>query len=88
MVCSKHEIRFPNESDAYRATRNVLLEAEADLREQIENVAAMRRKLPLGGAIPEDYVFEDLVLRAGQAQLREYLAPTSVGLTARKRRSS
>jgi predicted dithiol-disulfide oxidoreductase (DUF899 family) len=54
-----HEIRFPGESARYRTARNGLLEAERDLRRQVEKVAAMRRKLPLGGAIPEDYVFEE-----------------------------
>jgi predicted dithiol-disulfide oxidoreductase (DUF899 family) len=51
--------RFPNEKPTYRAVRNRLLKAEIDLRRRIEAVAAMRRKLPLGGRVPEDYVFED-----------------------------
>jgi predicted dithiol-disulfide oxidoreductase (DUF899 family) len=50
---------FPGESDAYRAARDRLLEAEIELRRSIERVAAMRRGLPPGGAVPEDYVFED-----------------------------
>jgi len=53
-----HQIRFPNEGAAYRAARNDLLEAEADLRRNIEKVAALRRDLPPGGEIPEDYVFD------------------------------
>jgi predicted dithiol-disulfide oxidoreductase (DUF899 family) len=54
-----HEMRFPGESARYRTARDRLLEAERDLRRQVEKVAAMRRKLPLGGPIPEDYVFEE-----------------------------
>ncbi|MDF1734433.1 MAG: DUF899 family protein [Minwuia sp.] len=48
---------FPNESAAYRAARCDLLEAEAALRQRTEEVAAMRRALPPGGAMPEDYLF-------------------------------
>ncbi len=55
------EIRIPNESDAYREARNELLEAEKELRAQIENLAAQRRNLPDGGALKENYVFEELV---------------------------
>jgi len=53
-----HDIRFPNESDAYRAARDRLLREEMALRRQIEAVAAQRRALPPGGALPQDYVFE------------------------------
>jgi predicted dithiol-disulfide oxidoreductase (DUF899 family) len=49
---------FPNESPEYRAARNALLDAEIALRRQTESVAAMRRALPPGGEVPEDYVFE------------------------------
>ena len=56
-----HGKRFPNESDAYRASRNELLEAELELRKQIEHLAEMRRKLPAGGELKEDYVFEEIV---------------------------
>ena len=59
MPGSLHSIRFPNESTEYREARDRLLEAEMALRKNIEEVAALRRKLPLGGAIPEDYVFEE-----------------------------
>ena len=52
-------MRFPGESARYRESRNRLLEAERDLRRQVEKVAAMRRKLPPGGHVPEDYVFEN-----------------------------
>jgi predicted dithiol-disulfide oxidoreductase (DUF899 family) len=57
-----HAVRFPGESKAYRTARNHLLQAEIDLRRQIERVAALRRKLPVGGAVPEDYAFDE---RAG-----------------------
>jgi predicted dithiol-disulfide oxidoreductase (DUF899 family) len=51
--------RFPGESSRYRTARNRLLSAEIDLRKQVERVASMRRKLPLGGQVPEDYVFDE-----------------------------
>jgi len=53
-----HEIRFPGETSPYRAARDALLKAEIELRKQIEAVAEFRRKLPLGGAIKEDYLFQ------------------------------
>lgn len=56
---SLHSKRFPNEPTNYRETRNALLEAEMSLRRNLEEVAALRRKLPLGGEVPEDYVFEE-----------------------------
>ncbi|HWT12081.1 MAG TPA: DUF899 family protein [Allosphingosinicella sp.] len=49
---------FPNESPAYREARNALLDAEIALRRQTEAVAEMRRALPPGGEVPQDYVFE------------------------------
>jgi predicted dithiol-disulfide oxidoreductase (DUF899 family) len=54
-----HDVRFPNESAEYRAARDKLLEAEMALRRQTEAVAALRRDLPPGGPIPEDYVFQE-----------------------------
>ena len=56
---SLHEVRFPGESDQYRRARDELLQAEIDLRRQIEAVAAQRRRLPLGGVVPRDYTFEE-----------------------------
>jgi hypothetical protein len=41
-----HSVRFPGESDSYRAARNDLLHQEVALRRSIEDVAALRRKLP------------------------------------------
>jgi predicted dithiol-disulfide oxidoreductase (DUF899 family) len=49
---------FPNESPEYRQARNALLDAEIALRRQTEAVAQMRRALPPGGEVPEDFVFE------------------------------
>lgn len=54
-----HKERFPNEGRGYRAARNKLLDAEVKLRRQMEAVAALRRKLPEGGPVPEDYEFEE-----------------------------
>jgi predicted dithiol-disulfide oxidoreductase (DUF899 family) len=51
-------MNFPNESKQYRAARDKLLQAENDLRRQLETVAAQRRTLPPGGEVAEDYVFE------------------------------
>lgn len=51
-------LAFPNESQDYRTARNALLDAEMALRRQIETVAAMRRALPPGGVVAEEYVFE------------------------------
>lgn len=53
-----HDKRFPNESDEYRRGRDDLLKDEVELRKQIERVAAKRRALPIGGEIPQDYVFD------------------------------
>jgi len=52
-----HTLNFPQESSEYRAARNQLLMAEIELRQQIEQVAEKRRQLPLGGKIPENYIF-------------------------------
>jgi predicted dithiol-disulfide oxidoreductase (DUF899 family) len=54
---AQHETRFPGESDEYRKQRDELLKAEVELRRQEEAVAAQRRKLPLGGVVPQDYTF-------------------------------
>ena len=51
--------RFPSESAEYRAAREALLGEEAELRRRIERVADLRRKLPLGGAVVEDYAFQE-----------------------------
>jgi predicted dithiol-disulfide oxidoreductase (DUF899 family) len=59
MSDSKRPVRFPGESESYRNARNELLEAETALRRNIEAVAEKRRLLPLGGAVPEDYVLAE-----------------------------
>jgi predicted dithiol-disulfide oxidoreductase (DUF899 family) len=51
-------MKFPNEGGAYRVARNKLLLAEKALRKKVEAVAGLRRKLPAGGAVPENYAFE------------------------------
>lgn len=55
-----HDKRFPNESNSYRESRNELLEAEINLRRQTEQVAGLRRELPEGGKVKEDYIFEEM----------------------------
>ena len=55
---SMHSMRYPGESAAYRAVRDELLAAEIELRRKTAEVAALRRKLPPGGPVPEDYVFD------------------------------
>jgi len=52
-----HAARFPNETPEYRDARDALLREEVELRRKLEAVAARRRALPLGGEVPEDYVF-------------------------------
>jgi predicted dithiol-disulfide oxidoreductase (DUF899 family) len=54
-----HSTRFPGESAAYRSARDKLLQAEIDLRRSVEQVAALRRALPPGGEIAQDYVFDE-----------------------------
>jgi len=55
---AQHTRRFPNESAEYRRARTELLAEEIELRRHIERVAAQRRQLPLGGPVPQDYVFQ------------------------------
>jgi predicted dithiol-disulfide oxidoreductase (DUF899 family) len=51
-------VAFHDESAEYRAARDRLLAREIELRRMTEEVAAARRELPPGGAIPEDYAFD------------------------------
>jgi predicted dithiol-disulfide oxidoreductase (DUF899 family) len=67
-------IRFPGESEEYRSERNRLLEAETELRRKIEQVAAQRRALPLGGVVPDDYVFEEAA-DGGEVRFSELFEP-------------
>jgi len=56
-----HNHRFPGETGQYREARNKLLQAELELRARIEELAKMRRDLPVGGEVIQDYMFEELV---------------------------
>lgn len=57
-LATKNKSHFPNESAEYRRARNALLAEEIELRRYIERVATLRRALPLGGEIAEDYTLE------------------------------
>jgi predicted dithiol-disulfide oxidoreductase (DUF899 family) len=57
-LAAKNKAHFPNETPEYRQFRNNLLSAEIELRRHIEHVAALRRTLPPGGEISEDYAFQ------------------------------
>jgi predicted dithiol-disulfide oxidoreductase (DUF899 family) len=72
-----HKIRFPGESARYRSSRDALLKDEMALRAEVEAVASKRRKLPLGGAIPEDYVFDELAAdgSVGHVRMSDLFAP-------------
>ena len=63
-------ITFPGESAGYRAARDRLLEQEIELRRTMEEVAAARRRLPPGGAVPEDYVFQGAGAGGEPAEVR------------------
>lgn len=49
---------YPNETKQYREARDRLLKEEQALVDSTKAVAELRRKLPLGGEIKEDYVFQ------------------------------
>jgi predicted dithiol-disulfide oxidoreductase (DUF899 family) len=70
-------LTFPGESAEYRAARNRLLEREIELRRSTEAVAAARRELPPGGAVPEDYAFDGAAPdgSASAIRLSELFAP-------------
>jgi predicted dithiol-disulfide oxidoreductase (DUF899 family) len=70
-------IAFPGESAEYRAERNRLLEQEIELRRAMEAVAAARRRLPPGGIVPQDYVFQTQGPggHAAEVRLSELFAP-------------
>jgi len=57
-LAARSTTRFPNESAEYRAARTALLAEEIELRRHIQDVAAQRRALPLGGEA-KDYRFLD-----------------------------
>ena len=52
------ELRYPNESRAYREARESLLGEEQELVHTVRSLADERRNLRPGGRLKEDYVFE------------------------------
>jgi predicted dithiol-disulfide oxidoreductase (DUF899 family) len=71
-----HTKHFPNESTGYRAARNTLLEEEIELRRHTERVAQMRRELPMGGKLKEDYTFDEVMNGSSKkTKLSELFAP-------------
>jgi predicted dithiol-disulfide oxidoreductase (DUF899 family) len=57
-LAQRSPIRIPGESEEYRKARTALLAEEIELRRHIERVAEMRRALPLGREVTQDYRFE------------------------------
>ena len=51
------ELRYPNESPEYRKARDKLLKEERALIDKAKMIAEMRRQLPAGGLLKEDYAF-------------------------------
>jgi len=70
---------WPNEPTGYRAAREALLAEEIELRRHIARVAAMRRQLPVGGEVRQDYAFEDD--QGGQTRLSEMFGPHDTLIT-------
>jgi predicted dithiol-disulfide oxidoreductase (DUF899 family) len=70
-------VRFPGEDVRYRKARDQLLKSEIELRRHTEAVAAERRKLPRGGTVVEDYLFEESNKAGGsrEVKLSELFAP-------------
>lgn len=54
-----HNRQWPGEDEAYREARNTLLQAELDLERHLLSVAKLRQTLPPGGALKEDYLFDE-----------------------------
>lgn len=73
-MAAESSTRFPGESTEYRLARDQLLKAEVELRRTIERVAAQRRALPPGGAVAEDYVFEEAGDGGGSVRFSELFA--------------
>lgn len=61
-----HDRSFPGENAGYRKARDELLAAEMTLRQSVEDVARLRRELPPGGVVPEDYEFDEVRLDADE----------------------
>jgi predicted dithiol-disulfide oxidoreductase (DUF899 family) len=70
-------VTFPGESAEYRTARERLLQREIGLRREMEAVAAARRDLPPGGAVPDDYVFQGAGADGSPTEVRlsELFAP-------------
>jgi predicted dithiol-disulfide oxidoreductase (DUF899 family) len=70
-------VRFHEETPAYRRARDKLLKSEMELRRMTEAVATERRKLPQGGELKEDYLFEESDKNGGSKPVRfsELFAP-------------
>ena len=51
-----------------------MLEAEVELRRATERVAAQRRALPLGGEVPDDYRFAEVLDDGGEVRLSALFA--------------
>ena len=64
------KLAFPGESAEYRAARDHLLNQEIALRREMEALAAVRRALPPGGLVPQDYVFDVMGPDATPAQVK------------------
>ncbi len=67
---ARHDKAYPGESAKYRSARDALIEAELELRQKIETVAAQRRALPLGGKLKEDYLFEQASAGSGDSTVK------------------
>jgi predicted dithiol-disulfide oxidoreductase (DUF899 family) len=52
-------VKLQDDGNEYRKLRDQLLEAEIALKDQREQVAALRRQLPMGPAVETDYVFRE-----------------------------
>jgi hypothetical protein len=76
-MSGRASLTFPNESEAYRAARDRLLAQEVELRRRMEEVAAVRRALPPGGEVPQDYIFQGMRPDGtrGDVRLSELFAP-------------
>lgn len=52
-------VKLQDDGNEYRKLRDQLLEAEIALKDQREQVAALRRQLPMGPAVETEYVFRE-----------------------------
>ena len=75
-------MEFPNESAEYRKARELLLVKEIEERRAMEAVASARRALPKGGALKEDYIFEEIGASGAfvKTRLSELFGPASDSL--------